>query len=73
MGRKERRSTISRNSEAIEVEYFLGDYVRKIDKPGKTACIWCNCEINYDSGGCKRLTQHAGAAKHKQVGCSSIL
>ena len=64
---KDVTSFISINHKLKEEKYFVGDYIRKIDKPGKAICIWCDCEINYGSGGCKRLQEHASTSKHKEV------
>lgn len=41
--KKNIKTTIDINSEATEVECYLADYVRKIDKPGKAVCICCDC------------------------------
>ena len=59
-------STLTINGKK-EVKCYLGDFIRKIDKPGKALCTWCEAEINYGSGGARRLLEHTQTEKHKQV------
>ena len=32
-----------------DTKVLLGEFVRKIDQPGKALCTWCNDIINYGS------------------------
>ena len=49
------------------------DSIRKINKPGKCLCTWCDAEINYGGGGWPRIKDHLESKKHKEVTSSVIL
>ena len=43
----------------------LGKFIRKLSLAGKAHCLWCQCDINYGSNGCKALIQHCEKEKHR--------
>ncbi|XP_061735326.1 uncharacterized protein LOC133538062 isoform X1 [Nerophis ophidion] len=47
-----------------EVTILFGDFIRKIDRPGKVLCTWCQDNIEYGSRGFKALEVHAKRQKH---------
>lgn len=42
----------------------LGDYMKKVDVPGKVLCQWCDELIKYGSKGSIALVRHAESKKH---------
>lgn len=47
-----------------EVTTLFCDFIRKIDRPGKALCTWCQDTIDYGTRGFKALEAHAKRQKH---------
>ena len=47
-------------------KHLVGDFARKINKPGFACCILCDCDVNYTRNGLAAFTKHAGTAKHRK-------
>jgi len=58
---------VNLNGNESDITTYAVDCIRKIDKPGKALCMWCECEINYGGGGWPRIKDHLGSKKHKEV------
>jgi len=46
---------------------WIGDCIRKIQKPGTALCVACDCEIIYGSRGAQTLEEHLKRPKHAKA------
>ena len=48
-------------------EQLLSEYIPKVNIPIKALCTYCDCLLNYSSGGKKDIKNHSKNKKHAQV------
>ena len=44
----------------------LNAFIRKLNRPGVSLCLWCDKEVHYGGKGLAALLQHTETALHKK-------
>ncbi|KAG1681765.1 Endoribonuclease Dicer [Nymphon striatum] len=64
---KTAKLTIKTSKGSEEVTEKIGDFIAKIDVPGKAQCLYCNETITYGSRGRCSFTEHSSKKKHLEI------
>ena len=59
--------TIKSGKDSEEVIEKIGDFIVKINVPGKAQCLYCNDVITYGSRGRCSFVEHASKKKHLEI------